>query len=124
MRAITITCGEVRLQATLLDTPTAEAVWAALPISAKAQTWGDEVYFSVPVSAKLEADARDVMQPGDIAFWCEGSAIAIGYGPTPASRGQEIRLVAPVNVWARAQGDVTALKAARAGVAVRVEKAG
>jgi len=124
MRAITITCGEVRLQATLLDTPTAEAVWAALPISAKAQTWGDEVYFSVPVSAKLEADAKDVMQPGDIAFWCEGSAIAIGYGRTPASHGDEIRLVAPVNVWAKAESDVTALKAARAGVAVRVEKAG
>jgi hypothetical protein len=124
MRSIVITAGGVRLAATLRDTPTADAVWAALPLSATAQTWGEEVYFSVPVRAKLEADARDVMQPGEIAFWCEGSAIAIGYGRTPVSRGNEIRLVAPVNVWATAGGDVTALATVRAGVAVKVEKAG
>ncbi len=124
MRSIVIIAGDVRLSATLLDTPTADAVWAALPITAKAQTWGEEVYFSVPVKAALEADARDVMQPGEIAFWCEGSAIAIGYGRTPASRGNEIRLVAPVNVWAKAVGDVKLLAAVRAGVAVKVEKAG
>lgn len=122
MRQVSLTLGAVRLTATLKDTPTADAVWAALPLHAKAQTWGEEVYFSVPVSAKLEADARDVMQPGEIALWCEGSAIAIGFGRTPASRGDEIRLVAPVNVWATTVDDVRALKTVKAGSAITIEK--
>ena len=123
MRQIILTIGTVSMTATLKDTPTADAIWAALPITAKAQTWGEEVYFSVPVGAKLEADARDVMQPGELAFWCEGSAIAIGFGRTPASKGDEIRLVAPVNVWASTHDDVRALKSVMAGAAIRIERA-
>jgi len=123
MRQITLTIGAVRLTASLKETPTADAIWAALPIQAKAQTWGEEIYFSVPVSAKLEADARDVVQPGELAFWCEGSAIAIGFGRTPASKGNEIRLVAPVNVWATTNDDVRALKAVKPGAAIAIEKA-
>jgi len=122
MRRISLTLGAVRLTATLKETPTADAVWAALPLQARAQTWGEEVYFSVPVNAKLEADARDVMQPGEIAFWCEGSAIAIGFGRTPASTGNEIRLVAPVNVWATTSDDVKQLKSLKAGAAITIEK--
>lgn len=119
---VIITVGTVRLTATLRDTPTADALWSKLPIVGAAQTWGEEVYFTVPVSAKVEADARDVMQPGDIAFWCEGSAVAIGFGPTPASRGAEIRLVAPCNVWAVTNDNVRALAAVRPGEPVRIER--
>ena len=123
MRRITITVGTVEIVAELFDTPTADAVWAALPIASSASTWGDEVYFAVPVDAAREADAKAVVEAGEIAFWVEGRSIAIGYGPTPISRGDEIRLAAPTNIWARAEGDVTALKAARDGDAVRVARA-
>jgi hypothetical protein len=121
LRKVKITVGNVALPVRLRDTPTADAIWAALPAQATARTWGDEVYFSVPVSVAREADAKDVVEAGEIAFWVEGNAIAIGFGPTPVSQGDEIRLVAPVNIWAEALGDVTALSAAKDGDPVRVE---
>jgi len=121
MARIRITVGNVSIEAETLDTPTAAAVLAALPIAAQALTWGEEVYFETPVSVAREADARAVVEPGEIAFWVEGDAIAIGYGRTPISQGDEIRLAAPTNIWARALDDVRALKDAGAGDAVRVE---
>ena len=123
MRSIRITAGGTHLTATLRETPTANAVWDALPFDAEARTWGEEVYFSAPVRAVLEADAKDVMAPGEIAFWTDGSAIAVGFGRTPVSRGDEIRLVAPTNVFADADGDVRAFAAVRDGDAVKVERA-
>jgi len=124
MRRIRIQAGGVVVTAVLRDTPTADAVWAALPFSAAARTWGDEVYFSTPVSADLEPDATDVVRSGELAFWTQGRAIAIGFGPTPVSRGNEIRLADRTNLFADAECDVRTLKAVRDGDAVSVERAG
>jgi len=121
MRTIVITVGAVRLRAELLDTPTADAIYRSLPIESEARTWGEEIYFSTPVQVTKETDARDVVEAGEIAFWVEGHSIAIGYGRTPVSRGNEIRLVSPVNVWARALDDVRTLAKAGDGETVRVE---
>lgn len=121
MRKIRITAAGVTLTATLLDTPTAEAIYRRLPLKSSARTWGEEVYFPVPVKAALEADARDVVQPGELAFWIEGHCIAIGFGRTPVSRGNEIRLAARTNIWAKTPDDVRRLESVRDGDAVTVE---
>ena len=115
MERIVVRINTTELEMTTRDTPTAEAILKELPLQAVAQTWGEEVYFRVPVSAALEDDARDIVEKGEIAFWTGGSAIAIGYGRTPASRGDEIRLVTAVNVWADADGDPASLREARDG---------
>jgi hypothetical protein len=123
-RKIRMTLGPVVLEAELLDTPTAEAIWNALPFDSTASTWGEEVYFSTSVSVKRERDARDVVQPGELAFWVEGDSIAIGFGRTPISQGKEIRLAARTNIWGRALGEVKQLKAVKPGAPIRVERAG
>ena len=112
--------GSFTLDAELADTPTARAVLAKLPYDARVMTWGEEVYFDVPVKAKREADARAVVTAGEIAYWPEGPAIAIGFGRTPISKGDECRLASPCNVFAKALGDVKTLKAVRAGGKIRV----
>lgn len=123
MATVKITAGSVVLNVELLDTPTAQAIWDAAPFESHAQTWGDEVYFDTPVTAASEADSRDVVQPGEIAFWLAGNCIAIAFGPTPVSRGDELRLASPCNVWGRAVEDVKILACVRPGDSIVLERA-
>jgi len=102
--------------------PTADALWQAMPFDSRANTSGDEVYFATPVAQAREADARDLMALGDIAFWPDGHAIAICFGPTPISRPGEMRLASASNVWASALGDPKMLRAVRDGDTVTVER--
>jgi hypothetical protein len=117
-----ITAGKVTLQAELRDTPTTQALAAALPFEASAQTWGDEVYFSTPVSAKLEPDARQVVEPGTVCFWTEGDALALPFGRTPISTDERPKLASRCNVLGSIIGDPKALAGIKPGAKVRVEK--
>lgn len=122
MRKARITAGAASLDVILLDTPTADAVWDALPISSRANIWGDEVYFSTPVSCPREPDARDMLTMGEIAFWPDGDAIAVVFGRTPISGPGEMRLASASNVWAHADGDPTVMKSVGSGDPIRVER--
>ncbi|MGH6727206.1 MAG: cyclophilin-like fold protein [Pseudolabrys sp.] len=120
MARIRFDFGTLTLDAELLDTPTAKAILAALPLSSSVLTWGEEVYFDVPVNIAREADARAVIVPGEIAYWPQGPAIAIGFGRTPISKGNETRLASPCNVFAKALGNVKALGKVKTGAKVEV----
>ncbi|MFZ5557868.1 MAG: cyclophilin-like fold protein [Pseudomonadota bacterium] len=106
--------------ATLEPTATAEKVLAALPTRSAANTWGDEVYFSLPVRATLEEDARQVVDPGTVCFWVEGNSLALPFGPTPVSRGNECRLVTRVNVLGRLEDDPRLLSGVEDGDEITV----
>lgn len=122
MTRIRFDFGKLTLDADLADTPTASIVAAALPLTASVLTWGEEVYFEVPVRAEREHDARAVVKPGEIAFWPEGPAIAIGYGRTPISKAGETRLASPCNVFAKAVESVQCLREVAAGTKVVVTR--
>jgi len=123
MTRILFDFGVTALEAELFDTPTARAIAAALPVSSRALTWGEEVYFEIPVSVAREKEARAVVTPGEIACWPEGTAIAIGYGRTPISRAGETRLASPCNVFAKVLADVRVLATVGAGTRVTVSRA-
>jgi len=122
MTKIEITIGREVLIVDSLDTPTARLVIEALPFQSTAQTWGKEVYFSTPVHTEKEPDARDIVEAGEIAFWIEGNCIAIGYGPTPISEENEIRLAAETNIWGHSQGDLDMLSKVNSGDPVSLKR--
>jgi hypothetical protein len=101
--------------------PTVTRLLAALPCESTVNTWGEEVYFTLPVKAALEPGAQQVVEPGTVCFWVDGIALALPWGKTPASRGDECRLVSPCNVLGRIRGDPAALKTARDGETIRIE---
>ncbi|MCI4664076.1 MAG: cyclophilin-like fold protein [Neomegalonema sp.] len=124
MRRMRLTSGGVDIDLTLRDTPTADAIWAAAPVDGRVQTWGEEVYFTAGAGVRaLEADARALVEPGEVAYWIEGDAIAIGFGETPISAPGECRLAAPCNIWADAVEDVTLLRDLAPGDPIRLERA-
>ena len=108
-KQIKITAGQGQVEAELNDRPTSRAIADALAIKAKAQRWGGEIYFSIPVTAELEEDAREVLEPGELGYWPTGAAFCIFFGPTPASHGDEIRAASAVNVIGRVKGDLSQL---------------
>jgi uncharacterized protein len=121
-RRIRITAGSVAADAVLDDSETARLVWEALPLTVAGETWGDEIYFSIPVKAKPERPLETV-ELGDLGYWPPGTAFCIFFGPTPMSRGNEIRPASPVNVFGKVVGDPAVFKKVRAGTKVRVERA-
>ncbi len=119
---IKIESGDASVEATLNDTVTARDVMEALPIEGSAQTWGDEVYFEVPVSAEPE-NAQETVEMGDLGYWPPGSAFCIFFGPTPMSSGDEIRPASPVNVFGKIDGDPTVFSSVSNGDKVTVTEA-
>ena len=122
-RRIRIRAGAVTVSAILDDSSTADAVWDALPITGQVQTWGDEIYFSIPVEAAEAPDAQATVDKGAVAYWPPGSALCLFWGPTPMSRGDEIRPASPVNVLGAMEGDPTVLGQASYGTEIVVERA-
>ena len=118
-----IQAGRVTVSAALNDSTTADAVWAALPITGSVQTWGDEIYFSIPVEAPQAKDARETVEKGAVAYWPPGSALCLFWGPTPMSRGDEIRPASAVNVIGVIDGDPTVLGAVASGTLIVVGRA-
>ena len=121
MHRIRITAGDATVTAVLNDSQTAEAIWRALPIEARGNTWGDEIYFAIPVHLD-EEDAQEVVDMGDLGYWPPGHAFCIFFGRTPMSRGNEIRPASPVNVFGKVEGDATAFTRVSSGARVRLER--
>ena len=120
-KRIRIKADTVEVDAELNTSSTAQSIWEALPISARCNTWGDEIYFSIPVDGELE-DGREVVDLGDIGYWPPGNAFCVFFGPTPASRGDEIRPASPVTIVGKVVGDPKVLKEVSSGAEVTITR--
>ena len=121
-RRITIRAGDVTIDGEFNDSPTADMVWDALPSTASASIWGDEIYFSIPVSADGDDTAQETVELGAIAYWPPGSALCLFFGPTPMSQGDEIRPASAVNILGMLEGDPTVLRSVRDGTSIEVAR--
>ena len=122
MRKIRISAGEISAIAILNDGPTADAIYDALPIEGRVNTWGDEIYFDIPVQLGEEEGATEVVQLGDLGYWPTGHAFCIFFGLTPVSRGDEIRAASAVNIFGHIEGEATVFKGVSSGSPIKVEK--
>ena len=120
-RQLRIVAGKVDARAELNDTKTADAIWQALPLRSKADTWGDEVYFEIPVHLDLE-DSKELVAAGDLGYWPTGACFCIFFGPTPMSKGNEIRPASAVNVFGKVIGDPEVFKKVKDGEAIVIER--
>ncbi len=121
MKRIRITAGDVSAEAVLNESKTATAIWEALPITARANTWGDEIYFGIPVHLG-EENAQEIVEMGDLGYWPPGHAFCIFFGRTPMSRGNEIRPASPVNVFGKVEGDPRVFTRVRDGAEIVLER--
>ena len=120
-RKIRIKAGGILVTAELNETRTAQAIWEALPIKGQANRWGDEIYFSIPLKLE-EENAQELVGMGDLGYWPPGAALCLFFGPTPMSKGEEIRPASAVNVFGRITGDATVLKQVTSGAEVGIER--
>ncbi len=120
-RTLRLKIGKIIIDADLFSTPTADALYAAAPFEARVTTWGQDVYFTIPLHLPMEEDAREVLELGELAFRVEGEAVELGFGPTPRSLGKEIRLARPANIWGRTHADLRQLRHVEPGQLIRVE---
>jgi len=123
-KSIVIAIEGISLTAELYDTPTAAEILKALPLEGRANRWGDEIYFDIPVRLGLEAGARADVEAGELGYWPTGTAFCIFFGPTPASTDERPRAYSPVNIFGRIRGDVSPLKIVRDGAIVTVRRGG
>ena len=122
MARIRIAWGSGEVTADLRETPTVKQLLKALPGTSRAQTWGEEVYFTTPVRAKLEPDAREIVEPGTVCFWTEGDALALPYGRTPISSDERPKLANRCNILGQIEGDARMLSGIKAGDKITVSK--
>ena len=122
MQKITISAGNVSLPAELNDSPTAGRIWETLPIEGTAHTWGDEIYFEIPVKAGQEPGARAEVEVGELGYWPVGHAFCIFFGPTPVSTDDRPRAYSPVNILGRVLGDATLFRAVREGTKIHITR--
>lgn len=118
---IQITSGDIKIEAQLYDSPTGKAIAEALPITARVNRWGGEIYFAIPVSMALEDDSRDVLEPGELGYWPTGNAFCIFFGATPAAQGDECRAASNVNVFGEVIGDLDPLWNIKNGANILIE---
>ena len=120
-KKIRIRAGNIEVFADLNESPTAGKIYGSLPIQGTVNTWGDEIYFEIPVIASLDQAAREVVEKGDLGYWPTGQAFCIFFGPTPASQDDEIRPASAVNIFGKVRGNLSPLRKVRDGDTVSVE---
>jgi len=120
-KKIHIRAGALEAEAELNDTRTAQAIWEILPIEGRANLWGDEIYFSIPLSLELET-GQELVNIGELGYWPQGNAFCIFFGPTPVSQGDEIRPASLVTVFGKIHGDATIFKKVAAGMKITVRR--